>query len=207
MHGFNTQAELSRQQERTNLVTIQDYADFSSYNIWIPCTDLVDAVGVATISFNGDTPIKIYPDGVTTESVFSFRKPITWKSGNVTTRLHYTGLYVAGTQIRVLSRVEGYAEGGLLTTLGTVSGYNVPTPSADNVYMVNKSAEVANPSTTSGILYVDDSIRLMTFRIRRLGGDVNDTYTSDFELIGVEVMYIEADHVGYGKTVTEKWAY
>lgn len=206
MHGFNTQAQLSNQQAATNLVTTQDYVDFNSYNIWIPCTDLVDATGVATISYNSDTPIKIYPDAVLTRSVFSFRKPKHWVDGVVGARVHYTGLYVAGTNTIVGLRFNSFKNGDTLG-INTYGEASAPTPSADNVYMICSLFEELNTSTLNANLQISEGDRLVTGSIRRRGAAIADTYTSDFELIGIEVFYKEYKHSSYLKSENRKWAY
>lgn len=204
MHGYTTQADLTRRQALTNPVVLQDYVDYGSYNIWIPCTSLVDTVGTALVSSNSDLPTKVYPDAVTTTSVFAFRKPKQWVNGVVTARIHYTGLLVAATNVRSGLRFTAFREGDTLavSTFGTIS---IPTPTADNVYMISRGFEVLPLDTSNANETVEGSDMMISMAFRRQGAVGTDTYTSDFELIGIEAFYREYKHEGYGKTVDTKW--
>lgn len=204
MHGYTSQYVSGDPRYNTNMSAVQDYADYNMYNMWVPCTDLVDQAGTALVSTNNDAVIKSYPDAVTTRSAFSFRKPKHWVNGVVTARVHYTGLYVVGTSALISLRIECFREGDALAS-GTYQNVLAPTPTADNVYMISSLFEDTSLTTGNANLLVQDPDRLITLSFRRSGSGGTDTYTSDFELIGLEVFYREYKHTSYSKVPGIKW--
>lgn len=204
MHGYNSQSSLSPQQARSNTAGLQDYADYSMYNIWVPATALVDTTGTALVSYNNDAPVKLYPDAATTSSAYSFRKPRHWISGVVTARIHYTGTEEKSKAIYMGLRFDRFRENDTLSA-GTYGYVSATSPDATGYYMIEDGFEDLSLTTYNSSILVEDPDRLITLSFTREGLEVADTYTLDLELIGLEVFYREYKHTNYHKVRDIKW--
>lgn len=205
MHGYTSgTTNGGRNAAQTNMSNLQDYADYNMYNMWVPCTALVDHVGTALVSSNSDASVKLYPDAAVTSSCYSFRKPKHWVNGVVSARVHYTGLEDSGNDSYIGVRFEVYKVGDVLGT-GTYGYVATPSPTLDNSYEIEDAFEDMSLTTYNASILVRDPDRLITLSFTRDGKHASDTYTFDFELIGLEVFYREYKHTSYNKVPGIKW--
>ena len=203
MHFDQTLGEFDKRHwAATNWPVAQNYIEFSHTNIWVPASEFQNDSGSSTtMSTRGGTPVRIFEDGVTNTAFASVRRARMWLDGRVTTRLWYTGALNSSTNAYVAVSVRADAENA---AVGSHS-YTVvarPTPTGTGYLMVSRLDEQSTTdSRRAAVTYNTD---LISVAVRREGGHASDNYTGDFELVGVELFYVEkrTRQLGFNKLRT-----
>lgn len=174
---------------KRNWPAMESYIDFSNSNLWIPADAFENANGsTTTMSSRGGVPVRIFPDGATHTVMYSVRRPRMWLDGLVTTRLWYTGVLDASANAYVAVSVTVDSENSTLST----PSYTVAaraTPTATGTLMISRADEVSTDAhRRRAITQIHD---LISVAVQRQGAHASDDYAENFELVGVELFYVE----------------
>lgn len=191
MHNYNENTLLpDKYRERqiaNNFNTLADYVTFDHYNIWIPAVAFVDTTGIAPMTARSaiaEVPVKSYPIASPVRSAFAFRKPSMWVNGRISMRLWYTSDLDAGKTWTFKPAIFASSEGAALGAWGGLESLIVPSPAGGGYLTIDRQCE--NLQSPYSYL-VSEMDNLISVRLQK----VSQTHKAEFQLIGVEVFYVE----------------
>lgn len=193
MHGWRENSITSGVQDSVrsgiNFGVLSSYVDFNHYNLWIPADVWQNDASSGTVMSNvNGSPVRVYENGKTSTTLYSFRRPRMWINGIISIRLHYTGSVSSTNGFYIGCGIQVGTKDAAISTVA-VTDAALSGPSTAGFHLINSGFETS--ASTNAFTQTDYSYDLVTVTIRRSGAHISDTNTGEFQLIGAEVSYRE----------------